>query len=347
MNEDLFEVERIIGKKFFNDNKEKKSIAKYKVKWKNYPDSKSTWEPVENLLGVKHLIQAYEDSINPNPGKKVSNVASPASPTSPTSNNKKGSQSQQSQAQTQMLGKKRNKNQSKGGKNKNVSDDEESEQEEQEDEESNNNDNDEGNESDEESSEKKPRGGNRANNKRVANNKRRNNNAAANINNITTTGKARMKSTKDPRTLLLDDEDIEKDLTEEINSLPKETKAATGAKGATGGKGKLNSILTANKNMNDNFNINNIHVNSPSNSNSNKENKTNGDFNTDKPKRIKNAKQHHTQDDLLLCEVEWQARRNGEIPENSFITNKELKSINPMLLCEFYEERLKIPKRLK
>ena len=31
----------------------------YKVKWKGYPDSEATWEPLENLIQVKYMIDSF------------------------------------------------------------------------------------------------------------------------------------------------------------------------------------------------------------------------------------------------------------------------------------------------
>lgn len=50
-----FEVDKIIKKGLDEAGK-----VYYKVKWKNYSESKSTWEPVENLGDLIDLIQAYE-----------------------------------------------------------------------------------------------------------------------------------------------------------------------------------------------------------------------------------------------------------------------------------------------
>jgi hypothetical protein len=63
----------------------------------------------------------------------------------------------------------------------------------------------------------------------------------------------------------------------------------------------------------------------------------------DKPVRIKNAKQNKERDKELICEIEWAQRENGQKPKNSFYTNEELKKQYPMLLCNFYESRLKFP----
>lgn len=54
--EEEYEVEKIIGKKI------KKGNLYYRVKWKNYPISESTWEPMENLTNARKSIVDYESS---------------------------------------------------------------------------------------------------------------------------------------------------------------------------------------------------------------------------------------------------------------------------------------------
>ena len=50
-----YEVDKIIKKGLDEAGK-----VYYKVKWKNHSESKSTWEPVENLGDLIDLIQVYE-----------------------------------------------------------------------------------------------------------------------------------------------------------------------------------------------------------------------------------------------------------------------------------------------
>ena len=50
---DYYEVEKIIG---FRKNK---GEEQYKIKWKGYPKSQNTWEPVNNLSNVKDMIDEY------------------------------------------------------------------------------------------------------------------------------------------------------------------------------------------------------------------------------------------------------------------------------------------------
>lgn len=49
-----YEVEKILDKRFKNGK------VQYKVKWKDYSLSESTWEPEENLEGSKELVKEFE-----------------------------------------------------------------------------------------------------------------------------------------------------------------------------------------------------------------------------------------------------------------------------------------------
>ena len=53
---DIFYVEKILNKRYFEDLK----IDKYEVKWKNYSNKYNTWEPMENLLAAIDLIEEFE-----------------------------------------------------------------------------------------------------------------------------------------------------------------------------------------------------------------------------------------------------------------------------------------------
>jgi len=68
-----------------------------------------------------------------------------------------------------------------------------------------------------------------------------------------------------------------------------------------------------------------------------------GKFETDKPIRILDAKQHEDKHQELLCKIDWKKRGDGIKPLASWHTNAEIKDYCPMLLCEYYEERLKFP----
>ncbi|XP_037709635.1 chromobox protein homolog 3-like [Drosophila subpulchrella] len=53
---DEYSVERVEGKRMVNGRKE------YYLKWKGYPRSENTWEPVDHL-DCPHLIANYEESL--------------------------------------------------------------------------------------------------------------------------------------------------------------------------------------------------------------------------------------------------------------------------------------------
>lgn len=48
-------IEKIISKKIDDDG-----IAKFLVKWENYPKSANTWEPLENLIGCEKALKKFE-----------------------------------------------------------------------------------------------------------------------------------------------------------------------------------------------------------------------------------------------------------------------------------------------
>ena len=52
--EETYIVEKILQKKKF------KGVYKYLIKWEGYPDEQNTWEPIENLIGVKDLLDEFE-----------------------------------------------------------------------------------------------------------------------------------------------------------------------------------------------------------------------------------------------------------------------------------------------
>jgi hypothetical protein len=47
--EDVFEVEKIL----------KQEGQRYLIKWKGYPDSENTWEPLKNLTNCRLLLQSF------------------------------------------------------------------------------------------------------------------------------------------------------------------------------------------------------------------------------------------------------------------------------------------------
>lgn len=56
-----YEVEKVLNKKIY------KNKIFYYLKWKNYPESESTWEPYSNLANIQNLIDDYESSVNKKP----------------------------------------------------------------------------------------------------------------------------------------------------------------------------------------------------------------------------------------------------------------------------------------
>lgn len=55
---DYYIVERIIAKKISSGK------VFYLIKWKNYSEEEMTWEPIENLNNVNHLINEFEEGYN-------------------------------------------------------------------------------------------------------------------------------------------------------------------------------------------------------------------------------------------------------------------------------------------
>jgi hypothetical protein len=62
----------------------------------------------------------------------------------------------------------------------------------------------------------------------------------------------------------------------------------------------------------------------------------------DNPKRLLTAKLH-TDTNEVKCLVEWEARKGGVKPADSFVSNKVLRQRCPQLLLDFYESRLRFP----
>ncbi|CAD5219117.1 unnamed protein product [Bursaphelenchus xylophilus] len=55
-SQELFEVEKICGHRWADDGKS----YEYRVKWKNYPCSDNTWEPIEHLSGCRQVLKTYQ-----------------------------------------------------------------------------------------------------------------------------------------------------------------------------------------------------------------------------------------------------------------------------------------------
>ena len=52
-----FEVERILNVRYG----QYRETEEYLVKWKGYPDSENTWEPIQNLTNCKQLLQEFHE----------------------------------------------------------------------------------------------------------------------------------------------------------------------------------------------------------------------------------------------------------------------------------------------
>jgi len=63
------------------------------------------------------------------------------------------------------------------------------------------------------------------------------------------------------------------------------------------------------------------------------------------PLKIINAKILDDNDVNINCLVKWKPRVNGFVPEPHWISSKNLKKKWPMILFEFYESRIKFPKK--
>jgi len=66
---------------------------------------------------------------------------------------------------------------------------------------------------------------------------------------------------------------------------------------------------------------------------------------TDIPSKIINAKILDDNDVNINCLVKWKSRSDGYTPEPDWISSKILKLKCPMVLFDFYESRIKFPKK--
>ena len=60
-HDDGYLVEKIVGHR---KSRGRQPRVSFKVKWLGYPESENTWEPMENLKPVAHLLQDYVESKN-------------------------------------------------------------------------------------------------------------------------------------------------------------------------------------------------------------------------------------------------------------------------------------------
>ena len=70
-----------------------------------------------------------------------------------------------------------------------------------------------------------------------------------------------------------------------------------------------------------------------------------GTIDSDIPQKIINAKILNDLDININCLVKWKPRQDGYVPEPDWISSKLLKSKYPLVLFEFYESRIKFPKK--
>ena len=56
LGDDIWEIEKIVEKKYFP----KENKVKYLSKWKGWSSNFNTWEPIENLSNVLDLIAQFE-----------------------------------------------------------------------------------------------------------------------------------------------------------------------------------------------------------------------------------------------------------------------------------------------
>ena len=66
-NDETYEVERVLSKRI------KFGRTEYKIKWKGYCITNSTWEPIENLTNCWSIVQDYEDRKNKKSKKNAPN----------------------------------------------------------------------------------------------------------------------------------------------------------------------------------------------------------------------------------------------------------------------------------
>lgn len=76
-----------------------------------------------------------------------------------------------------------------------------------------------------------------------------------------------------------------------------------------------------------------------------KDNSVLGNLDTDVPLKIINAKILDDNDVNINCLVKWKPRSDGYVSEPDWISSKVLKIKCPMILFDFYESRIKFPKK--
>jgi hypothetical protein len=70
-----------------------------------------------------------------------------------------------------------------------------------------------------------------------------------------------------------------------------------------------------------------------------------GSFECDYPAKIVSAKL--SQENVVMCDVEWKPRIDGTRPLRSTYSNQELRKTCPKLLLDYYETKLQTQKKQK
>ena len=79
--------------------------------------------------------------------------------------------------------------------------------------------------------------------------------------------------------------------------------------------------------------------------NQNSSNNTKGTLESDVPLKIINAKILDDSDVNINCLIKWKPRQDGYVPGPEWISSKILKRKYPDVLFDFYESRIKFPKK--
>jgi hypothetical protein len=106
--------------------------------------------------------------------------------------------------------------------------------------------------------------------------------------------------------------------------------------------------LINNNNNNKNDNNNNSNNNKPIDTLSQNiltSNSQTGNLDTDIPLKIINAKILDDNDVNINCLIKWKPRNDSFVPAPEWISSKILKRKYPDVLFEFYESRIKFPKK--
>ena len=61
----LYEVEKIVGHSYID------GVKLYHIKWKGYPSSQNTYEPIEHLSNVDYMVKEYNIKFKEKENKKL------------------------------------------------------------------------------------------------------------------------------------------------------------------------------------------------------------------------------------------------------------------------------------